>query len=145
MLGQEGEQKPQEKQKLRIGTLLRNALQKKALYPRIVFVDVNMPPEKGDVTKKRWIPGLIKELSRVESDTIEGNPCPPAYLYFTNHPNHYVGNDVVEPQRDFLITAINVPEFKVDDAEDARKKHPHILSLWDSINLHNKVPNDFEE
>jgi hypothetical protein len=87
----------------------------------------------------------MKEVKRVESDIIAGKPAPAAYLFFTNHPYHYVGNDVPEPKRDVLFTAINVPEFKVINVENARRKHSYIFSLWDSIRVHHKVPDEFDE
>ncbi|MFH0975878.1 MAG: SEC-C domain-containing protein [Spirochaetota bacterium] len=144
LLGQDGEQRNWDDQKLWIGTLLRDALKKSASYPRIIFIDVNMPPEKGEVFKKSWVDGLMKEVSRVEVDIISGVPCPPAYLYFTNHPNHYVGNNEVEPAKDFFFTAINIQEFKQGSIENARKTHLHQFILWDSINSHCKIPESFE-
>ena len=145
VLGQEGSKKLSEEPRLRVGTLLRKALQKEALHQRVVFVDINMPPEEGGVTTKRWTSSLMKEISLVESDTIDGKLSPPAYLFFTNHPYHYVGNEVLVLNRDLLLTAINIPEFIINNTENISIKHRDILLLWKSINIHHNVPMYFDE
>ena len=82
-LGQEGSRRKPDEIRLRIGTLLREALSKEASHTRIVFIDINMPPEEGLPFEKKWFKGLMKEIKKVENDTIDGNRTPPAYIYFT--------------------------------------------------------------
>ena len=144
-LGQNGTPKNNEEIRLRIGQLLRNALKKEASYSRIVFIDINMPPEEGGPFEKRWFRGLMNEVSKVEKDHIDNKPAPPAYLIFTNHPYHYVGEEDQEPQKNFLMTAINMPQFKINAPEIAMSHDPPVFNLWESINIHTKVPNDFDE
>lgn len=144
-LGQDGIKRNHEEVRLRIGTLLRSALTKKASHTRIVFIDVNMPPEEGEPFEKKWIKGLMNEINKVENDTINGNPTPPAYIYFTNHPYHYVGDEETEPEKNFFMTAINTPHFKVNAPEMAKAQEPQVFMLWESINTHTKVPNEFDE
>ncbi|MBZ0109259.1 MAG: SEC-C domain-containing protein [Candidatus Scalindua rubra] len=128
--------------KLRIGNLINNALKKEAAYTRIILIDVNMPPEEGKVFEKDWFKKLLPTLDKIEKKGIDGKPCPPAYVFFTNHPYHYVGEEVIEPTRDFLMTAINVPGFKAHSRKKGEQDDPPVIALWDSINLHNTVPHE---
>jgi hypothetical protein len=146
-LGQDGDPRANDDIRLRIGKLLRSALQKEAAHTRIIFVDINMPPESRDVTpfQAKWFRGLINEISRVEIDTVGGKPIPPAFLFFTNHPYHYVGEEEPEPRKDFLMTAINMAEWKINSPEAVAKIDPPIFGLWESINEHTSIPSTFDE
>jgi len=145
LLGQNGPSRNLDDIRLRIGTLLRSALKKEASQTRIVFIDINMPPEEGGPFDKRCFNSLMDEVKRVEKDKIGNKPAPPAYLFFTNHPYHYVGDEEPEPQRNFLMTAINMSHFKINAPEAARRIDPPVFVLWQSINAHTRVPNDFNE
>ena len=116
-MGQYGEARNHEEIRLRIGGLLRDALKKKADYTRIIFIDINMPPGEGDPRNNSWFESLNSEITRIESETMAGIPYPPAYLVFTSHPYHYVGKDETEPTKNLLLTAINIPHFKIYDPE----------------------------
>jgi hypothetical protein len=144
-LGYSGDQiQNHDKIKLRIGNLINEALRKEADHTRIIFIDINMPPKEGIVFKKPWFRTLLSKLNEIECKGIDGNNCPPAYIFFTNHPYHYVGEDEIEPARDFLMTAVNISTMKVNDLGAAMQHEPPIFTLWESINKHNKVPHDFE-
>jgi hypothetical protein len=71
-LGQDGMPRNSDDIKLRIGNLLRSALKKKAAHTRIVFIDINMPPEKdGTIAfQARWFKGLASEIEKVEKEKI---------------------------------------------------------------------------
>jgi len=146
-LGQDGLPRDNDGIRLRVGNLLRSALKKQAAHTRIVFIDINMPPEKDGIIvfQARWFRSLWSEISKVEKEGIAGNPTPPSYLLFTNHPYHYVGNEQPEPRRDFLMTAINMPHFKINEPDAARRADPALFALWESVNEHTTVPNSFDE
>lgn len=133
-----------DKIRLRIGNLINEALKKEADHTRIVFIDINMPPQESTTFEKSWFKTLGATLSQIERNGVDGKPCPPAYTFFTNHPYHYVGENEVEPLRDFLMTAINIPAMKVNDQHKAMEQEPPVFELWESINKHNKVPHEFE-
>lgn len=145
ILGQNGSPYKPDEIRIRVGGLLRSALKKKASNSRIVFIDINMPPEEGGLFDKKWFRSLMDEVKKVEEDKIDDNPAPPAYLFFTNHPNHYVGDGAIEPEKNFLMTAINMPHFKVNAPEEARQTDPPVFELWESMNVHIRIPNDFDE
>ena len=130
--------------KLRIGNLINNALKKEAKHARIIFIDVNMPPQEGNVFEKDWFKKLPSVLEKIEKNGIEGKPCPPAYVFFTNHPYHYVEEEEPEPSRDFLISAVNIPTMLDSNHRKAMEQEPSVFELWNSINIHNKVPHEFE-
>jgi uncharacterized protein YchJ len=145
LLGQKGPRINNDEIRLRIGKLLRSALKKEAYHTRIVFIDINMPPEEGELFERRWFKGLINEISKVEKEEFDNKPTPPAYLIFTNHPYHYVGDEDQEPGKNFLMTAINMESFKTNVPENARIFDFPVYRLWESINIHTKVPSDFNE
>ncbi len=143
VLGREGKRKSAIK--ARIGSVLRQALIKQATYERIVFIDVNMPPELGFITDKKWFPAVMDEVGRLEKEGLANKSVPPAYLFFTNHPNHYVDINEIDPSKDFLMTAINRPEFKKDfKGSPGSGADRNLIHLWNSINQHIHVPHTFE-
>ena len=42
-----------------------------------------------------------------------------------------------------IRSAINIPVFKVNSPQRAKQHEPPIFELWDSINIHNKIPHEF--
>lgn len=145
LLGQPGKPKKLEEIRLRIGRLLRSALAKRAQHQRIVFIDINMPPEDVSPFTQQWFKLLMDEIEKVEKGTINGQPVPPAYIAITNHPYHYAGDKHPDPRKDYLVTAINVPEFKRKPDGSCGPVDASILSLWDSINRYTEIPHEFEE
>lgn len=146
-LGQDGSPRATDDIRLRIGNLLRNALRKEAAHTRIVFIDINMPPTSRDVRpfQTRWFKSLMNEISRVEADTLDGKPTAPAFLFFTNHPYHYVDEGEPEPKKDLLMTAINMTEWKIDAPKVVASIDPPAFALWESMNKHTGVPRTFDE
>lgn len=144
LLGRPGKLQSPEEIRLRIGRLLRSALAKRASDTRVVFIDINMPPEDAGPFANSWFRPLMNEVERVERSRISGRPAPPAYVIITNHPYHYAGNEQPDPSKNYLMTAINIPEFKQQPNGSAGPIDPTILALWDSINKHIPTPHTFE-
>lgn len=144
-LGQKGEPQDSDQINLRIGHLLNDALKKHADFARIVFIDVNMPPEKETNFKLSWFNPLVKIIEQIENQQKKENSIKPAFLYFTNHPYHYIGKEEIDPKQNFFFTAMNMPEFRKNDVVAVEKAYPEIFSLWGSICKHTKVPHDFSE
>lgn len=145
LLGRPGKLQSPEEIRLRIGRLLRSALAKRASDTRVVFVDINMPPEDVGPFADSWFRPLADEIERVERSRINGRPAPQAYVIITNHPYHYVGDEQPDPPKNFLMTAINVPEFKQQQNGSAGPIDPTIVTLWDSINKHTTIPHTFDD
>jgi hypothetical protein len=138
-LGYKGERQDHKMIKLGIRGLLLDALGKDAPYTRIVYIDINMPPEGANTFESSWFSELATEITNLES---EGYSIP-AYIFFTNHPYHYVGENEPEPNKDSLLTAINIPEFKLSIAEKTKSIDPIISRLFDSILQHSRIPDSF--
>lgn len=51
---------------------------------------------------------MVDQLKSLEDSQSLDNPYPSAFLFFTNHPYHYVGNDDLEPSQTALFTGINL-------------------------------------
>jgi hypothetical protein len=146
-LGYAGTAQSAEEIKLQVKQLLRKALKKEANHTRVIFIDINMPPQEGSVFEKGWFKDLGDQVLMVAGMGIKDKPTPPAYLFFTNHPVHYVGNEEPEPVPDFLITGINMPEFKkepVNEGQAVQVLEPAIYKLWDSLKAHNRIPDSFD-
>ena len=94
-----GEAKAEDEIKVRIGSLLHDAMAKDHTYPLIVFIDLNIPPTKAETVfkkpisneVKKIIRGLTKEYGYVDKFNL---------LVLTNHPHHYGRPDEPDPRRD---------------------------------------------
>jgi hypothetical protein len=138
-LGFKGKRQDFEAIKLGIRGLLLDALGKHALYTRVIFIDINMPPEDTSNFDTSWFSELATEIANLESEGYSA----PAYIFFTNHPYHYVGENELEPKKDFLMTAINIPDFKRHGVGKTKDIDPTISRLFDSILEHSTIPIDF--
>lgn len=152
MLGKAGIPPDREDIRGNVYRKLQDALLKYADHERIIFVDVNAPPHDGISLKAPWLDEAIGQLKRLEENQSATNPYPPAYLFFTNHPYHYVGNDDVEPSQTAIFTAINIPDFKqetLDPTEVQTRSTEHLVArppidqLVDSVFNHTRVPTRF--
>lgn len=141
-LGQDGESLNLDDINLRIGNLLYKALKKQADHERIIFIDINMPPEGKDVFKTSWFKKLINQLDIEENKLIDGKSPPSAYVFFTNHPYHYVGYNDVEPGKSCLMTGFNIPDFKINNQKLVCRKYPDVIRLFDSMITHTNVPHE---
>lgn len=151
MLGQTGEPKPSSEIDADVYVLLQRSLKKQAEHERIVCIDVNVPPVPDNAVQ-----GLMKrvgeQLRRLEDSQRVDDPWPRAFVLFTNHPYHYVGNDTPEPARTTLFSAINNPDWKdpadgTDAAGHGAKlaaRYPALRDLVDSVMNHTEIPHDFD-
>lgn len=151
MLGKGGERTDIDDIKANIYRKLQDALLKDADYDRVVFIDVNMPPHKGQALEAPWFHAVADQLKKLEDSQSAKNPYPSAFLFFTNHPYHYVGNDDVEPSQTAIFTAINRNDLKAGSeggdslsaealAERFTTRNPEIGQLVDSVFNHTRIP-----
>ncbi len=141
-LGQPGSPKPLSGIEADVSTLLARALRKRADHDRIIFIDVNVPPQEGSVFEAAWFKKVASQVRRLEETQRINDRWPAAFVFFTNHPYHYVGSDAPEPGRNTIFTAINMPEFRRADV-DLVTKYPAIKELFDSVVHHTEVPHEF--
>jgi hypothetical protein len=141
-LGQPGTPKSLQEIEADVYRLLQQALGKRAVNDRIIFIDVNVPPQGGLLFESEWFKRVASQVKRLEESQSSTNPWPPAFVFFTNHPYHYVDTDQPEPGKSAIFTAINIPDFN-QPPQAMRKKYPAIAQLFDSVTLHTEVPHEF--
>jgi hypothetical protein len=95
-LGMGGQPLPLDEIKADVSRLLRKALRRRATHPRIIFIDINVPNEDCDVFQTDWFQRIARRVKVVE-DSRRNPPYPPAFVFFTNQPDHYVGRDGAHP------------------------------------------------
>jgi hypothetical protein len=148
-LGRAGTPKPVAEINADVYALLQRALRKRAEHDRVVFIDLNIPPDDRTLLEADWFKRVAEQMSRLQASQ-EGKPYPPAFLFFTNHPYHYVDNDAPEPGRQALLTAINMGAFQADSTggtETVRyltQEHPAILALYESVTTRVEIPHSFD-
>jgi uncharacterized protein YchJ len=148
-LGQPGKPQPVEEIEADVYRLLQRALTKKAEHERVVFIDVNVPPHAGDIFEG-WGDAVASQLKRLEDSQDPKKPWPPAFVFFTSHPYHYIDIEAPEPGRIALFTAINMPDFKKPDTDESAEqyagqiaaKYPAIMQLYDSVMNHTQIPHE---
>lgn len=142
LLGQPGERQPLQQIQADVYRLLQKALLKRAQCDRVIFIDVNVPPREGSLFETDWFNKIVVQVNQLENNQAADKPWPPAFIFVTNHPYHYVGGDDPEPGRSTIFTAINMPDFKQPDPEIMRK-YPAIEELLDSVLNHTEIPHEF--
>lgn len=133
-LGRDGEPKTISSMGKALGRLLRDALLKEADHERIIFLEVNMPPS---YQKGFWTEAATEHLAFVDDQSRDhARPLPPAYVVFTNRPNHLVELDAPEPQPTHGFTAIGIPAFRSGDPDQVQEhlaRRPALLALHHSL------------
>ncbi len=142
-LGQPGEPKPLPEIEADVSRLLRRALRKQANHERVVFIDVNIPPVDRTRLESDFLSEIAKEVERLQKGQLHERPNPPAFVFFTNHPYHYVGADKPDPGWTVVFTGVNMPEFDVGP-EDPLRRHPAIKELLGSVLNHTTIPENFD-
>ncbi len=142
ILGKAGDVRDPATLRADIGRHIQKALAKRAIYPRIVFVDVNMPATEG--LEPRWLDHVTRELSWIEERERSAEPYPSAFLFFTSHPYHFVAADQPAPRGVAVFRAFKLPEFQPDPLAGLQQ-HPAIAALLESLATHTEIPADFPE
>ncbi len=130
--------------------LLQRALRKRAEHERVIFIDLNVPPDDRALLETEWFKRVAEQVKRLEDTQASTNPYTPAFIFFTNHPYHYVGNDQPEPGRSTVFTAINNPDFREgtfgasEVAQALVPRYPAIIALYESVTRHVEIPHSFD-
>ena len=139
-LGRPGDPQPLSEIQADVSRPLKRALRKQANHERVVFIDVNVPPIDWTRLQSDFLTEIKRVVDGVQNST---PPYPPAFVFFTNHPYHYVGADDPEPGWSMVLTGVNMPEFK-EGAQDALKAHPAVNELSGSVLNHTQIPANFD-
>lgn len=136
--------------KFRLGRQLNRALAKHANYPRIVFIDINVPDNATDTHVPAQLLSALADLRAFEGRIIKGKLLPNAYLVVTNTPWHYHLN--AEAFRcSAMAEGFQTPDFKSDAtfpslraAIEARERHIEMHELLRSMQDHTDIPSTFD-
>lgn len=139
-LGQRGDPQPHDEIKADVAGLLRRALKKRADHQRIVFLDVNLPP----IDKARLETDFLDDIKRVIDPFKSTGQYPPALVFLTNHPYHYVDIAGHDPGHTAVFTGINMPCFEAESMGDPFKNYPAIAELWNSVLNHTNIQDNFD-
>ena len=123
--------------------LMQNALAKNGSHERIIFADVNLPPDDQPVFQMSWHHEVTASLNELEQKQKTDDPWPQAIVFFTNR--------IISPWRStaggnatVLLTAINHPLFKTKELrEAAERQYPEIGILFGAVNELRRPPSHF--
>ena len=143
-LGQAGQQKPLTSIKADISGLLVPALRKTAEFDRLVFIDINVPPSESALFESEWFKALGAQFNRLYKNP-QGDPLPPAYIFLTNYPYHYIKGRASLHGQAVLLTGLNLPEFEVNqDRLNAPTTLGPTFELHQSLLQHTAVPYELD-
>ena len=123
---------------LRVGVrhLLLEALEKPALVPRVVFIDLNYPTARGTLQDQPWMREVLEMIKNCVDG--ENGKCPWNCLVMTNHSYHYGADGEVYPPEHALL------HFSDNPARPAC--HPACLeALVTAVQQAGTIPNTFPD
>ena len=126
------------------------ALAKHAVYPRVVFIDVNVPDIATETQSMAWLQEALADIHEKEATmVVAGAPAPAAYVFLTNHTYQY-NLDSTKYKRSVVSEGFKIPDFRLDasfasirHALAARERHNEMYQLMSSIRSHYDVPSTF--
>ncbi|MFL6727286.1 MAG: YecA family protein [Sphingomicrobium sp.] len=150
VLGRPGKVPTADKLRPDVGPLIEAALAKSAINQRIVFIDLNLPPVCGALLEGQLLDQVTLVIEELEAKQNESFKFPSAILAFTNRPDHYVADDAQGPPNVFLMTGLNMPEFRASKlgsdgfVPGIRMKWPEVIALHRALAHQTSVPDKFD-
>lgn len=132
---------------IKVTGLLANALEKPALHPRIIFVEINAAHDGTAAAARSIIEEVAAQLRGMEAGfTTDGQPSPPAYLFLTNQPPATIATPHTFA---CAMQGFRMADFKPQTGELAqalawRARHRAVLDLSESLEAHISVPSTFD-
>ena len=127
---------------------LHDALKKPSQFPRIIFIEVNLPEATREDSIK-WTEEAVRAVQDAEGLTVDRVPTDPAFIIITNHPHQYYleGN----PGRSVVAAGYKIPDFGHSKAFSslremyyAKRKHIDIHNILASFKSHYEIPSTFD-
>ena len=124
--------------------LMQKALAKKASHERIIFVDVNLPPDHRPLFQVSWHHEVAASLNELEQKQKPHDPWPQALVFFTNRITSPWTGECAAGNATVLLTAINHPLFKSEELrEAAQRQYPEIGMLFRAVRELGRPPSHF--
>lgn len=138
-------------QSLKFSNQLYKALKKEADHRRIVFIELNCPESPKLESATQFIDRISTNLRKLENRlTIDGQPAPDAYTFFTNFPYH-LNLEKTDINIFALSEGFKISDFKpngtassIREALKIREKHYEMYKLFASISKHTEIPSTFD-
>lgn len=137
--------------RLRIGSKLSQALQKKVSHPRIIMIEINVSDVLTEKDLKGWPTHALEQIRLLEEKDPEGmTELPPAYVLVTNHAFH--NNLSVESvSAQILATGFKIADYGPDvlwgsllEFLAAQGRHAEMFALIESLSEHYDIPATFD-
>ncbi len=118
-----------DKPQARMYKILQAALKKNASFERIIFADVNLPPDTEPLFQQDWHQEVGATLTELEKKQKSENPWPSAIIFFTNRTVAPWQFPVKGNSSTVLLTALNHELFKQEDRDKVESAYPEIGTL----------------
>jgi hypothetical protein len=124
----------------RMRNLIQAALKKQADHERIIFIDVNLPPDNQPLFAEEWHKDVATTLNVIEQNQRPDDPWPRAIVFFTNRKTSPWFREKNGDASTVLLTAINHPLFKIQERGPAEQAYPEIGRLFHAANNLSQPP-----
>jgi len=137
--------------RLRIGSKLSQALQKKVSYPLVAMIEINVPDVLTEKDLKGWPTHALEQIHLLEDKNSEGmSELPPAYVLVTNHAFHNNLN-IQSVSAQILATGFKIADYGPDvlwgslsEFLAAQERHKEMFVLLKSLGEHYDIPATFD-
>jgi hypothetical protein len=135
----------------RIRHKLTEALSKKAVHTRVVFIDLNRAENLTDGTPPAWEQTLHDEIAQCELDlTVDGAPAPSAYVFMTNR-GYLHRLDKTSWAEFAIVDGFKIPDFPIGrgcttvlEMHRARERNLEMYWLTQALVTGNPIPATFD-
>jgi hypothetical protein len=133
----------------KVGKQLVRALGKRALHPRFVFIDLDVPLSSDPSDKPAWLLEGLRQVRSFETNKVNGGHLEAAYVVLTNEPTeHFL--DSRAPTAYAILEGFKIPGMKYDaqmtleEQIRLREEHEDAEALWKSLGEHHGIPVTFD-
>lgn len=126
---------------------LYDSLKKPSIYPRIIFIELNLPRE---IERLQWLEEAVEAVNNAENITVSRKPTEPAFVILTNHSHQHHLNEK-EIDRAGLCMGYKIPDFghgkkftRLRDMYYAKQRYNDIEEIMESIKNHYDIPVTFD-
>jgi hypothetical protein len=136
VLGFDGDRQDPSDIRAGIRRLLKDALDKPAVHPYVIFFDLNLPATQQKILTTPWFREVANTVADL-SDRIDGGD-PFNLIVFSNQPDHYLEDDVPSSGGETFSIVGRSPLI--------RPTHPQaLMAVHEAANKFGIIPNSFEE
>jgi len=136
ILGYPGTPMASNKVKAGISRLLKDAFDKPASQPYVIFFDLNLPPSPDPLFKKPWFHEIEESVDRVAKKREESDCF--NLIVFSNQPDYY-------SERDNPSSPSDVFSILSQNPRNPASHQSAIVAIHEAANKYGTIPNFFQE